>query len=322
MCFGNANSARSWSKRYRRWNSFFVIAIMTSILASPERAHGQNNLVLAAGEVGDAYHALGVGLMSLVKVTLLHDQGIDLSLLEEADSVRRAELVQAGAADLALLTERDSALYSETQRIGVVSQFSLEGRDGVAGETINLVANNNLDPSLIESLTIAIVEEERWLSGALPGLSRLAPDRPESASVSWHQGAFTHYETLHPGIGSSREALSGTPEIFLVYLDDGSADLNDEARHQIDFACNYAIKQGKTSVIVNGSADVASLDPSGFRFSDAKAQVALDQLRSHDGCNEAIIEQGPDGKTLTERYAPEVPIKVGRRLEVGVMLNR
>lgn len=322
MSFENITLARSWPKGCSHWSRIVVIAAMALVLAPPERAHGQSNLVLAAGAVGDTHHALGVGLMSLVKVTLLHDRGIDLSLLEEAVSTRRAELVQVGVADLALLAESDSALYASSGRIGVVSQFTLEGEGGATKETINLVANSDLDATLIENLTSAIVEEERWLSGALPGLTRLAPDQPESAGISWHKGALAHYQTLYPGIGSDPRTLSGTPDIFLIYLDDGGGTLNDEAKRQIGLACNHAIGQGTTSVIVNGSADVMSLDPSGLRFSDAKAQAALDQLRSHDGCSNAVIEQEPDSRTLTERHDPDVPVTVGRRLEVGVILNR
>lgn len=321
VCIDNLAPAMSLPMARSRWNAAFMIAAMGLLLTLPERAEAQQNLRLASGEIGDTHHALGVGLMSLVKVTLLHEQDIDLSLLEEVDPVRRVDLVKAGEAELALLSEGNSVALSAGYSLGLVSQFKLQDKDGALKETINLVASNDMDPALIQHLARAIVEEERWLSGALPGLSRLAPDQSESAGIFWHTGALAYYTTLYPDLATTKEPV-GRPQIFLVYLDGRTASLDDTAKRQIDLACSYAVEYGAVRVIVNGPADMMSLDASGLQFSDAQAQTALAELRTRDGCRDVVIVQEPDGKTFTERYDPAVPVTGQRRIEVGVILGR
>ena len=305
-----------------RWCGLFALAVMALATAPVERAHGQTNLLLAAGEVGDSYHALGVGLMSLVKVTLLHDQGIDLSLVEEASADRRWEMIQAGAVDMALLSDDDLQRLPGAGRLGLVSRFSLTSDNGAKGATISLVANNGLDGSLVESLTTAIVEEERWLSGALPGLSRLSPEQAANVALPWHEGALAYYKTQYPNLETGGAVASGIPDIFVIYLGDQGAASDEEATRQIDLACSHATKQGAATVLVSGPDDLMRLDESGIRLRDVRAQAILDQLRAREGCRYASIDQDPDNKTFSERYAPDIPLSVQRRLEVAVILNR
>lgn len=331
MCIANVTSARSWPIRHRRWHAVSLMLAVGLFLMLPERAHAQDNLLLAAGEAGDAHHALGVGLMSLVKVTLLHEQNIDLSLVEEADPTRRAGLLQSGDVDLALLSENESTTRTAENRLGVISLFKLSGEDGVPDETISLVASNDLDAALVQNLTRAIVGEERWLSGALPGLSRIAPDQPENAGLTWHPGALAFHKTLYPNLATSslvpatltaNEAPIGRPDIFVIYLDDQEAALDETTQRQIDQACNHALQHDAASVMINGPPDIMAPDASGLQLSDAKAQATLDQLRTRDGCRNIVVANEPDGKTFTQRYDPEVPITEERRLEIGVIFNR
>lgn len=311
-----------WAKAYLSRCGIVPIAVLAIFLSPAERAQGQSNLLLAAGEAGDSYHALGVGLMSLVKVTLLHDQDIDLSVVEEADAGRRAEMVQAGAVDLALLADDETSVLPGANTLGVISQFKLTGDQGLAEETINLVGNQNLDNALIEKLTKAIIEEERWLSGALPGLSRLSPEDVTDNNLTWHQGALAYYLTLNPNLEATSAASFGTPDIFMIYFGESGSALNEVTSRQIDLACGHAAERGASSVLVGGPGDVMRLDSSGIRLSDVEAQAILDQLRSRDGCQYAIIDQETSGTTFSERYAPNVPITGDRRLEVAVIPTR
>lgn len=299
----------------------FVVAATGLLLTSPERAEAQHNLRLAVGEIGGIYYPLGVGLMSLVKVTLLHEQGIDLSLVEEPDPARRAGMIEAGEADLALLTRSDSLIYSSGGELGAIGQFTLQGEDGVLDEPISLVASNDLDAALIQDLTRVIVEEQRWLAGALPGLRQIPPGQSEGADIPWHVGALAYYVDLYPELAAVGEPI-GRPDIFLIYFEDRDAALDESVKRQIDLACSHAAEHAAAEVIVSGPADMMSRDASGLQLTDAQAQAALIQLRARDGCRDVVIAQAPDGRTLAERYDPAVPVAARRRLEVGVILNR
>jgi outer membrane protein OmpA-like peptidoglycan-associated protein len=87
-------------------------------------------------------------------------------------------------------------------------------------------------------------------------------------------------------------------ERYLVYFNEFSADLSDDARNVINTAAQRARETGVKAVRIEGRASATGSPAANQHLTETRTQVVYDELQK-DGINPAIMQQQPLGQTTT-----------------------
>jgi outer membrane protein OmpA-like peptidoglycan-associated protein len=92
----------------------------------------------------------------------------------------------------------------------------------------------------------------------------------------------------------------GVPEMsrYLVYFNEFSANLTDDAHRVVAEAARYAKENGARTIRVEGRASATGSPAANQKLTETRTQVVYDELQ-RDGVDPTIIQQQPLGQTTT-----------------------
>jgi outer membrane protein OmpA-like peptidoglycan-associated protein len=100
------------------------------------------------------------------------------------------------------------------------------------------------------------------------------------------------------GVGAQTAANTGTPQLprFLVYFDEFSANLSDEAKATIADAAKRARESGAKAIVVQARASATGKAETNKYLAQTRSSIVADQLEE-DGIARTMVRQEPIGQT-------------------------
>jgi OmpA-OmpF porin, OOP family len=104
--------------------------------------------------------------------------------------------------------------------------------------------------------------------------------------------------TAATAVGAQTPAETGTRELprFLVYFDEFSANLSDEAKSVIAEAARRARETGAKAIVVQARASPTGTAETNKYLAQTRTSIVTDQL-VEDGITRTMIKQEPIGQT-------------------------
>ena len=115
-------------------------------------------------------------------------------------------------------------------------------------------------------------------------------------------------------VTATTRAADAPQQKFVVYFQEWSAAMDDNALAVITHAAEWVKAHPGTAAHVNGFADPTGSKAANILMSDLRAQVVVDQLVT-DGVDQRLIKQRGHGSVqfaLTSQESRRVEISVGR----------
>jgi len=278
-------------------------------------AFGQSvlDLYLGAGEPGSESFVLGVGVTSLVKVKLLPNDGIDLTLVELGNRDIAADLSIIDQEKVANLVGWEPA--TRRQRADLRSIMTFNRVDVESGPSLELITRADVSDRGIYFITKAILENGVFFEGLNQRSWDLSADKAlVGLTLPLHPGAARYYEEIgeanlsahlaHDDTLPEAEARQGASTFLLDFGADATT-LDQDARRRIAEACQYATIFDATKIEVASYADMSDGDSS---LADARERYVVEALRSNAGCGEnvEIVSADRTLSTLASTAGPPV----------------
>jgi len=282
---------------------FYFIALTQMPLALSSTVLGQasQNLYLGAGKPGTESFELGVGVTSLIKVRLLPIEGIDLTLVETADSDVVGDLLIADQEIFATL--RGWEPVTRSQKSDLRSIMTFKPSDVDLGRSLELVARADVPDNAVYMLTKSIIENAIFLEDLNQQSWDLTADQAlADLNLPLHPGAIRYYEEIGEANLSVRgvnlaevksdkddDASFGDNSFFLEFAADTML-LDLEAQRQIAEACQYAAVFDAPEIRVMSHLNTDSngdYEENGLLAKERSSYV-LSALRANAGCAESL----------------------------------
>jgi outer membrane protein OmpA-like peptidoglycan-associated protein len=94
-------------------------------------------------------------------------------------------------------------------------------------------------------------------------------------------------------------AEEGNGKRFLIYFDEFSANLTQQAHGVIADAAKQALENNVKAVRIEARASATGSQKANHYLAQTRSQVVADELE-HDGVNPAVVQQVPIGQTGSE----------------------
>jgi len=108
-------------------------------------------------------------------------------------------------------------------------------------------------------------------------------------------------------------APGGEAGRYLVYFNEFSAYLSDDARNVVAEAARYSRENGARAIRIEGRASATGAPVANQRLAETRTEVVYDELQK-DGINPAILQQQPIGQT----GSPDVSVE-NRRVDIVLL---